>query len=212
MNLEQLIHLNIELEGLLRVVNERDNEQAKQLLFAKYNDFKDLFEKTFIGLQSDIISEHTEQIIADSVDTKYSNNQEQNKESEQNTESKSIETLSKAEIANEDKPQLLQTEKEVTTVEDVVANRQNEMRLDEMLTRREARDIRKAFTLNDKFRFRRELFANNDAQFAETLNLLSAMQNLDEAIEYLRDDLGWDMDNDDVKDFVNIVNNHFASV
>jgi nicotinic acid phosphoribosyltransferase len=81
-----------------------------------------------------------------------------------------------------------------------------------MLTRREARDIRKAFTLNDKFRFRRELFANNDAQFAETLNLLSAMQNLDEAIEYLRDDLGWDMDNDDVKDFVNIVNNHFASV
>jgi hypothetical protein len=38
------------------------------------------------------------------------------------------------------------------------------------------------------------------------------MQNLDEAIEYLRDDLGWDMDNDDVKDFVNIVNNHFASV
>jgi hypothetical protein len=86
------------------------------------------------------------------------------------------------------------------------------MRVDEMLTRREARDLRKAFTLNDKFRFRRELFANNDAVFADTLNLLSAMQNLDEAMEYMRDDLGWDMESEDVKDFVNIVSNHFASV
>ena len=35
--------------------------------------------------------------------------------------------------------------------------RPNELRVDEMLSRRGARELRRAFTLNDKFRFRREL-------------------------------------------------------
>jgi hypothetical protein len=38
------------------------------------------------------------------------------------------------------------------------------------------------------------------------------MKNMDEATEYMSEDMGWNMDNDDVKDFVNIISNHFASV
>lgn len=88
----------------------------------------------------------------------------------------------------------------------------DDIRVDELLTRREARDLKRAFTLNDKFRFRRELFGNNDSMFADTLNAIMAMKSIDEATEYLYQDLGWDADNEDVKDFVTIVSKHFAEI
>lgn len=65
------------------------------------------------------------------------------------------------------------------------------------------------FNLNDKFRFRRELFGNSDAQYVECLDMLSAMASIDEAKEYLYDDLKWDADNDDVKAFIDILSNYY---
>lgn len=78
---------------------------------------------------------------------------------------------------------------------------------------REAFPLRKSvssvFNLNDKFRFRRELFGNSDAQYVECLNLLSAMDSLDEAKEYLFDDLSWDPNNEDVKAFIELISNYY---
>ncbi len=71
------------------------------------------------------------------------------------------------------------------------------------------KSLRALFSLNDKFRFRRELFGNSDAAFTDTINLLSAMHSLDEATEYLTGDLGWDPEADDVKAFMAIVSRHF---
>jgi hypothetical protein len=200
MNIERLIQLNIEIEGLLRVLKDRDNNDALQLLKDKYSEFKSAFEEVPAEPAVTEISELSE----NSECSECSENSENSECSEQPIEQPAAQPVEQpTEPADIPAP---------TTVDEIVASRPNEMRVDEMLTRREARDLRKAFTLNDKFRFRRELFANNDAVFADTLNLLSAMQNLDEAMEYMRDDLGWDMESDDVKDFVNIVSNHFASV
>lgn len=67
-----------------------------------------------------------------------------------------------------------------------------------------------AFTINDRYRFRRELFGNSDAEMIDTLELLAAMSSADEAEEYLFDDLGWDRTNDDVADFMAIVRRRFA--
>lgn len=85
------------------------------------------------------------------------------------------------------------------------------IRVDEMLSRRTTSDLRKAFTLNDKYRFRRELFGNNDADMTDTLNILSAMHSLVEAEDYLYGDLGWDASQIDVKDFMSVVKSHFDS-
>ncbi len=71
------------------------------------------------------------------------------------------------------------------------------------------RPVSSVFNLNDKFRFRRELFGNSDAQYVECLDLLSAMTSIDEAKEYLYDDLSWDPDNDDVKAFVELLQNYY---
>ncbi|MCM1450012.1 MAG: hypothetical protein NC082_06690 [Clostridiales bacterium] len=71
------------------------------------------------------------------------------------------------------------------------------------------RSISTVFNLNDKFRFRRELFANSDAQYVECLDILSAMASLDEAREYLVDDLKWNPENEDVKAFLELLTNYY---
>lgn len=85
------------------------------------------------------------------------------------------------------------------------------MTVDDTHLRRECRDLRKAFTLNDKFLFRRELFGGSEQEFYDTIDLLTAMSSLDEAREYIFDDLQWDPGNEVVKDFMDIVTNHFRS-
>lgn len=81
--------------------------------------------------------------------------------------------------------------------------------LDERLARERARDIYKAFTLNDKFRYRRELFHDSESEFDDTLAIISEMSSFGEAEEYFYEDLCWNPDNDDVKAFMDTVRRHF---
>ncbi len=65
------------------------------------------------------------------------------------------------------------------------------------------------FTLNDKFRFRRELFGNSDSEYRETLNHLQSFSNYEEAYKYFIDELGLDIDSTEVTDFFEIVKNGY---
>lgn len=65
------------------------------------------------------------------------------------------------------------------------------------------------FTLNDRFRFIRELFKGSNQDFNDTLRLVSSMSSADEVIEYLSDDLCLDPENPDVADFTAIVTQRF---
>ncbi len=73
------------------------------------------------------------------------------------------------------------------------------------------RPVSSIFNLNDKFRFRRELFGNSEIAYVECLNMLSAMYSLDEATDYLYEDLNWDPNNEDVKSFVELLKNYYNS-
>lgn len=81
--------------------------------------------------------------------------------------------------------------------------------VDHRLARQRAKEFSKAFTLNDKYRFCRELFHGSEADFNETLDIVAAMTSPDEAVEYFYDDLCWDPDNEYVKEFMTIVERHF---
>lgn len=70
-------------------------------------------------------------------------------------------------------------------------------------------DVPSGFTLNDKFRFRRELFANSDAEMADALHVVNAMTSVGEIEDYFYNDLCWDPENEDVKDFMRIVTARF---
>lgn len=100
-----------------------------------------------------------------------------------------------------------------TAVEDKkpeVKNEEQGIRLDEKLARKTYKDLRKAFSLNDRFRFRRELFGNNENDFAEAINMIEAMSSIEEANDYFYNDLKWDKNNPEVQDFMAIVEHHFA--
>lgn len=102
-----------------------------------------------------------------------------------------------------------ESEDEGMAEEDAVAV--ESIRLDEKLAREGSRDLRKAFSLNDRFRFRRELFGNSDIEMTDTLNLVEAMTNYAEAVDYFMSDLQWDEENPDVADFLAIIQKHFAT-
>ena len=70
---------------------------------------------------------------------------------------------------------------------------------------RDLSSLLKNFTLNDRFRFRRELFKGKDEDFTATLSHLASMTSSDEVKEYLEDDLCLDLDNADVHDFYETV-------
>lgn len=68
-----------------------------------------------------------------------------------------------------------------------------------------------AFCLNDRFRFKRELFGNSDAEFSSAMNMIAAMDSYDEAEEYFIGELEWDEENPEVVDFMEIIKGYFEA-
>ena len=81
----------------------------------------------------------------------------------------------------------------------------------DMMSVRKAKELRKALNLNDRFRFRRELFGNSDVKMTETLALLDTMESYSEACEYLTQDLGWNTEDPVAQEFLSLVERHFKS-
>ncbi len=86
---------------------------------------------------------------------------------------------------------------------------ENPVRVDEQLQRNLSKNMRKALSLNDRYRFKRELFGNSELDLNDALDMVQSMKSYDEATDYFYGDLGWDKDNDEVQDFMSIVKKHF---
>lgn len=66
------------------------------------------------------------------------------------------------------------------------------------------------FSINDRYRFKRELFSNSDAEFNNTLALVASMENYDEAEDYFLTELGWDEEAEEVTDFLAVIRKYFV--
>ena len=231
--INELLRCNIEIEGLLRVIESRDTEYARSVLSEKVDEFNALY----ASMNPHNLEGGEDKPVETNDAPIQSTDEAQNPaaESEMCTDAEADKTSIDTEVLDLSTPQDLNETNGLIFTEAVEDNqlqtnisstpeapqtatnisamgRDDSMRMDELLSRREAQDLRRAFTLNDKFRYRRELFGSNDALFADTLNALSAMHNLDEALDYLYNDMGWDPENDNVKDFVATVTNHFSTI
>lgn len=67
-----------------------------------------------------------------------------------------------------------------------------------------------AFCINDRFRFRRELFNNSDAEFSAAMDKVTTMSGYEEAENYFLGDLGWDPESPEVIDFLEIIKLYFS--
>ena len=98
---------------------------------------------------------------------------------------------------------------EPVTADDFTTVDDEPVRLDEALQRNMVKDLHHAFSLNDRFRYRRELFGNSDQVMEETLNHIESMATFDEAENYFYNDLEWEYDSPEVADFMVIIKNYF---
>ena len=119
---------------------------------------------------------------------------------EEATAQEAADAESEPEIAADAEPV---TADDFTTVDD------EPVRLDEALQRNMVKDLHHAFSLNDRFRYRRELFGNSDQVMEETLNHIESMATFDEAENYFYNDLDWEYDSPEVADFMVIIKNYF---
>ncbi|MBD5312326.1 MAG: hypothetical protein HDS13_09285 [Bacteroides sp.] len=82
-------------------------------------------------------------------------------------------------------------------------------------TRRSLNDTtargRLVFSLNDRFRFRRSLFKGDDMQFTAALGKVATLENYYEAEDYFYGPLQWQPDNQEVVDFMHIIQRYFES-
>lgn len=71
-------------------------------------------------------------------------------------------------------------------------------------------DFRKAFSLNDRFYFRRELFAGDEAKMNKIISDLNDMTSYEESITYLNEKLNWNVENETVAGFIKLLEKRFA--
>ena len=115
------------------------------------------------------------------------------------------------EAAAEDQEPEIASDAEPVTADDFKTDEEDEepVRLDEALQRNMVKDLHHAFSLNDRFRYRLELFGNSDQVMEETLNHIESMATFDEAENYFYNDLEWEYDSPEVADFMVIIKNYF---
>lgn len=68
---------------------------------------------------------------------------------------------------------------------------------------------RLVFTINDRYRFKRDLFCNSDADFNTTLALVASMDGYEEAEDYFLGELQWNPQREEVISFLEILKNYF---
>ncbi|MDR0874562.1 MAG: hypothetical protein LBN27_14040 [Prevotellaceae bacterium] len=80
--------------------------------------------------------------------------------------------------------------------------------LDKALSNQKITDLKKSISLNDKFRFQREIFGGNAALLNQTLDALNEISDKGEATEFLAD-LNLDSENATVAAFLELINRKF---
>lgn len=275
--IHHLLRLNVEIEGALRVLANRDNEIAMRILDEKTHEFSDIVnylthpeeipssdKETLVKVEPNV----TDNIIED-------NHAHGNRQSISDSSDSSMTTISLT-MADDDETSLNQlfddtaVESEVLgrvltleekndlqasgpilpepiapkpevkhtpidsslpnqsdTIEskstgtsktstptkimtEVHTNLKDKIRIDEMLSRKEARNLSKAFTINDRFRFQLHIFDGDKEAFNNTIEVLSSLKDYDSAITYLSGILEINTDDQDMADFLTIIQNHFV--
>ena len=84
------------------------------------------------------------------------------------------------------------------------------LRVDEKLGRQRNKDLRSALSVNDRFRFRRELFEDSDAEMNNAFTMIDSMKSMEEAEDYFYDFVGLDKENPAVQEFMEILRLHFS--
>lgn len=91
-------------------------------------------------------------------------------------------------------------------IEDINEENKNEKPVESLMEPQRGKLV---FSINERFRFRKELFENSDADFNTTLALVASMESFDEAEDYFINEEGFDASNPIVKEFLEVIKKYF---
>lgn len=201
------------LDRLQMLLGERegnDGEETQEDACMVENDVADAVSEEPEPEPEEDVAEVTAEQVADG---EYDNEQEPMVElvldDEPTAESTAEPDAETPNVADETEDVEAEDNEEETEANEKASDDSEPLRLDEKLQRSRSKDLKSAFSLNDTFRFRRELFGNSAAEMTDALHMVEAMHSFDEAEDYFYGDLGWDRESDDVKEFMAIIKNHF---
>lgn len=81
--------------------------------------------------------------------------------------------------------------------------------LNDVIEKKSLTDFRKAISLNDWFRFKRDLFKGNEEAINATVQALNGIGSYEEAIAYLNEHARWDPDDPTAADFIKLLEKRF---
>ncbi|MDR1344922.1 MAG: hypothetical protein LBJ39_06170 [Tannerellaceae bacterium] len=94
------------------------------------------------------------------------------------------------------------------TVDAMIAGKQT-VSLNDALEKIKLSDFRKAFSLNDRFHFRQELFGGDEAKMNKAITDLNDIRSYEESVAYLNKSQNWDMKNAVVAGFLALLEKRF---
>lgn len=195
-NIDDALRLTLEIEGLLLLMKQREESapaETAQLLSEKINALA-----AFNCDDQEVIAsaEFEEQEDADVP------------LSEPEPEPEPV-TAMDSEAADEDAEREVEaTELEVDEEASVTPSAEP-VRLEDKIASHTAADLRRALTVNDRYLFCRELFDMNNNHLNRTLDMISTMESLDEAKEYIFYVLEFDPNNPSTDYFLQFIGKHF---
>lgn len=127
-------------------------------------------------------------------------------------ESKSIEVEPTPGAASTDRPATLadKFQDKQKSLNETIANQARRSDMGTKLQNKPITDLAKAIGINDKFLFTNELFDGDSALYAETVNRLNEMDDLNEAIIYLQDNFSWSATSEAASKFIDLLRRKFA--
>ena len=99
----------------------------------------------------------------------------------------------------------------VNTANDIfiTKNANTPQSVNDAIEKKKLSDLRKAFSLNDRFRYRKELFGGNEETMNKVITILNSKVSFKESVVFLEEKLHWDFSNPIVKDFIKVLELRF---
>lgn len=81
--------------------------------------------------------------------------------------------------------------------------------LDKKFEKKTLSDLKKAFTLNDRFRFCRELFSSNENLMNQTFSELNNIESYSDSIAYIKEHFDWNLEEEVAIEFISMIEKRF---
>lgn len=202
-DIDNLLNQSVEIESLLRLLRDRDSLEARTLLGQKVDAYLGAV-KAFLAApaghdapQAEAAETSGREVLAQAhaVEVKT----QEAVEPEDRTEA----DLAEAAVAHEETASAAaEMPVEVPKARPLAESRPRD---------HAARNLAKAFTLNERFRFIREVFGGDAVDFENTLHVLEDFDNPDEVADYIYNEMMLDPADRAVADFVTLVQNHIRN-